>query len=49
MVTGNRWVALLLGLRMIELISRFRLHTLFGKGPVIEEIDRENSRRSYGT
>lgn len=28
-VTGNRWIAFLLGLRMILFISRFRLATLF--------------------
>lgn len=36
MVTGNRWVAFLLGLRMIQLISQFRLRTMFGSGPNID-------------
>lgn len=45
MVTGNRWVAFLLGLRMIELISRFRLRTLFGKGPAMQQVGGKNPRR----
>ena len=33
MVTGNRWAAFALGLRMIWMISAFRIRTWFGLGP----------------
>ena len=45
MVTGNRWVALRLGLRMIWLITVFRVRTWFGLGPSLEPRGYENRRR----
>jgi glycosyltransferase involved in cell wall biosynthesis len=45
MVTGNRWIAFLLGLRMIDLISRFRIRTMLGLGPAIERRGYESARR----
>ena len=35
MVTGSRWKAFVLGLQMIRLITRFRVRTWVGKGPMV--------------
>ena len=37
-VTGNRWVALLLGLRMIAVITAVRVNTWLGRGPRVATV-----------
>jgi glycosyltransferase involved in cell wall biosynthesis len=46
MATGDRWSAFVIGLKMIHLITRFRIRTWFGRGPQLQRGGFENPRRT---
>lgn len=48
MVTGNRWIAFLLGLRMIWLITRMRFRTWFGTGPKVKRLQSKKGHPKPG-
>jgi glycosyltransferase involved in cell wall biosynthesis len=49
MATGDRWSAFVIGLKMIRLITRFRLRAWIGRGPQIQRGGFENLRRTIST
>lgn len=46
MATGNRWAAIVIGLRMAWLITRFRAQTWLGRGPEMQRPGPRNRHRA---